>query len=226
MKTTLIGLILFCIVQNAFTQTDQVTIEPDEVYMTTMRNGLMGREYSDPVVGYKGDRFYCNWTKGEIFLTNGERITGLSLRYEGYLDQLLWLREDFKTGVLFKPGIKGFNLFDQSNNIVASFAKIRIKLPFESDSADCLLQVLVNGDYGFYAFRKISKVPDALELENNTKFYVSHNDQYKMIKLRTRDLLKVPFIDKVKMELIIKSNKIRLKDNEQEFIRVITLYNK
>jgi hypothetical protein len=226
MKTIFIGLILLCALQYVFAQTDQVTFEPDETYMTNMRKGIMGIEYTVPVVIYKGNRYYNDWTYGEIFLTNGDRITGLDLRYEEYLDQLLWQREDFIIGVLCKSGIKGFNLFDNSNNIVASFVKKRIKLPFENDSADCLLQTLVKGEYGFYAFRKVSKVPDALKLVDNTRYYVFYNDQYKMIKLRTHDLLNVSFIDKMRMESIIKSNKIRLRDNEQEFIRAISIYNK
>jgi hypothetical protein len=186
----------------------------------------MGIEYTVPVVGYIGNRYYSDWTYGEIFLTNGDRITGLYLCYEEYLDQLLWLREDFIIGVLCKSGIKGFNLFDNSNNIVASFIKKRIRLPFENDSADCFFQTLVKGEYSFYAFRKVSRVPDALKLEDDTRYYVFNNDQYEMIKLRTRDLLNVSFIDKMRMESIIKSNKIRLRDNEQEFIRAISIYNK
>lgn len=225
MKNIFIGLILLCAIQNVFAQTDQVTFEPDETYMMNMRKGIMGIEYTVPVVGYKGNRYYSNWTCGEIFLTNGERITGLYLRYEEYLDQLLWLREEFRVGVLSKACIKGFNLYDDSNNIVASFIKKRIRLPFENDSADCFFQKLVKGEYSFYAFRKVSRLSDVLKLVDDTRYYVFNNDQYEMIKLRTRDLLNVSFIDKMKMKSIIKSNKIRLRDNEQEFIKAISLYN-
>jgi len=226
MKTSFIGLILLWAIQNVFAQTNQVTFEPDEVYMTNMQNGIMGIEYTNPVVGYDGNRYFNDWTSGELFLANGDRITGLLLCYEEYLDQLLWLRNDFITGVIYKAGVEGFNLFDNSNNVVASFEKKRITLPFENDSADCLLQALVKGEYGFYAFRRVSKMPNALKLEDNTRYYVFNNDQYEMIKLRMRDLLNVSFIDKMKMESIIKSNKIRLIGNEQEFVRAISIYNK
>jgi hypothetical protein len=226
MKNIFIGLIMLCTIQNVFTQTGQVMIEPDETYMMSMRKGIMGIEYTVPVVGYKGNRYYNNWTYGEIIFTNGERITGLYLRYEEYLDQLLWLTEEFRVGVLCKACIKGFSLYDDSNNIIASFIKKRIRLPFENDSADCFLQTLVKGEYSFYAFRKVIKLHDAPKLADDTRYYVFNNDQCEMIKLGTRDLLNVSFIDKMKMRSIIKSNKIRVRDNEEEFIRAISIYNK
>jgi len=227
MKNTFICLIVLCAIQNVFAQTDQLKFEPDESYMMNMRDGMMGIEYIEPVVGYKGDPYFNNWTNGEVFLANGERITGLSLRYEGYLDQLLWLKEDFVTCVLCKACIKGFNLFDDSDNIAASFIiKKGIRLPFENDSADCFFQTLVKGEYSFYAFRRVIRLSDVFELADDTKYYIFNNDhQYEKLKLRTRDLLNVSFIDKTRMKSIIESNKIRLRDNEQEFIRAISIYN-
>ena len=226
MKNIFIGLITLCAIQNVFAQTDHLKYEPDEPYMMNMRKGMMGIEYIDPFVGYKGDQYFNNWTYGEIFLTNGERITGLYLRYEGYLDQLLYLREDHIPCILCKACIKGFNLFDDSDNIAASFIiKKGIRLPFENDSANCFFQTLVEGEYSFYAFRKVIKLLDVFKWADDTKYYIFNNDQYERIKLRAHDLLKVSFIDKMRMKSIIKSNKIRLRNNEQEFIRAISIYN-
>jgi len=227
MKNIFSYLIMFCAIQNAFAQADHGKSEPDETYMTNIRKGLMGIEYIDPVAGYKGDSFYNDWTYGEILLTNGEKITGLSLRYEGYLDQLLWLREDFIPCIVCKACITGFNLYDDSDNIAASFiTKKGIRLPFENDSADCFFQTLVKGEYSFYAFRRVIRLSDVFELADDTKYYIFNNDhQYEKLKLRTRDLLNVSFIDKTRMKSIIESNKIRLRDNEQEFIRAISIYN-
>jgi len=226
MRNTFICLIVLCIIQNVFAQTDHVKSEPDELYMMNIRKGMMGIEYINPVVGYKGNQYYNNWTHGEILLTNGERITGLYLRYDGYLDQLLWLREDFINCVLCKACIKGFNLYDDSDNIAASFIiKKGIRLPLENDSADCFFQTLGKGEYSFYAFRKVGRLRDVSTLVDDTRYYIFNNDQYTKIRLRTHDLLNVSFIDRMRMKSIIKSNKIRLRDNEQEFIRAISIYN-
>jgi hypothetical protein len=225
MKGVLFGVIMFFSFQNVFTQTDQAMNGTDETYMLSIRKGIMGIEYTVPDIGYKGDRYYNNWTYGEIFLTSGERITGLYLRYEQYLDQLLWLKEDFRVGVICKACIKGFNLNNDSDNTVTSFIKKRIKLQLESDSTDCLLQLLVNGEYSFYALRKVSRLPDAPKLADDTEYYIFNNDQYNRIKLYKYDLLGVSFIDKTRMKSIIKTNRITLRNNEKEFIRAISLYN-
>jgi hypothetical protein len=227
MKNIYIGLIMLCAIQNVFAQTDHIKSEPDETYMVIMRKGMMGIEYTNPVVDYKGNQYFNDWTYGEIFLTSGERITGLLLRYEGYLDQLLWLREDYIPCILCKSCIKNFNLYDDSDNLTASFIiKRGIRLPFENDSADCFFQILVQGDYSFYAFRKVGRLRDAFELVDDTRYYLFNNDQYEKIKLRKHYLLDVSFIDKMKMKSILESNKIRLRDNEQEFIRAIIIYNR
>jgi len=226
MKNIFFGLIIFFSFQDVFTQADHVKSEPDEAYMMNIRRGMMGIEYINPFADYKGSQFYNNWTSGEIFLTNGERITGLDLRYEGYLDQLLWLRDDQIPSILCKTCIIGFNLFNDSNNITASFViKKGIRLPFENDSADCFFQSLVQGEYSFYALRKVRRLTDLSELVDDTRYYIFNNDQYEKIRLSIRDLLDVPFIDKKRMKSIIKENKIRLRNNEQEFMRVIGLYN-
>jgi hypothetical protein len=226
MKNIFSYLIMFCAIQNAFAQADHGKSEPDETYMTNIRKGLMGIEYIDPVAGYKGDSFYNDWTYGEILLTNGEKITGLLLRYEGYLDQLLWLREDFIPCIVCKACINGFNLYDDSNNVLASFTiKKGIRLPLENDSANCFFHTLVEGEYSFYAFRRVGRLPDAFKLVDNTRYYIFNNDRYERIKLNMHDLLSVSFIDKTRMKSIIKTNKIRLRNNEKEFIRAISIYN-
>jgi len=222
--------VFFCMImlfsfQNGFTQTDQAKDGPDEAYMLNFQKGIMGIEYIVPDISYKGERYYNNWTYGDIFLTSGERITGLFLRYEQYLDQLLWLKDDFRVGVICKACIKGFNLYNDSNNIIASFVKKRIKLELESDSTECLLQLLVNGEYSLYARRKVSRLPDAPKLADDTRYYIFNNDRYERIKLYPHDLLSVSFIDKTRMRSIIKTNRIKLRNDEKEFIRAISLYN-
>jgi hypothetical protein len=212
--------------QNIVAQTDYIMFRPDDPYMINMQRGIMGTEYSSPAAANEGYQFFNDWANGEILLTNGEIITGLRLRYEKYIDQLLLLRNDFFTCVICKTCIKGFNLYDDNNNIIASFVlKKGIRMPLENDSANCFFQTLVKGEYCFYAFRKVSRLPDVLELVDDTRYYIFNNDQYEKVRLSMRDLLDVPFLNKIKMKSILKSNKIRVRDNEQEFIRAICLYN-
>jgi len=226
MRNIFTGLFILCAIQNVCGQSDNIMYEPDKTYMMNIRRGMTGIEYINPFDNYKGSQFFNDWTSGEVFLTNGERISGLYLRYEGYLDQLLWLREDQIPCVLCKACINGFNLFDGTGNIAASFIiKKGIRLPFENDSADCFFQSLVQGGCSFYALRKVSRLSDLSELAEDTRYFIFKYDQFERIRLRTRDLLNVSFIDKTRMKSIIRSNKIRLRNDEQQLIMVISLYN-
>ena len=226
MKNIYLCLIVLFIVQEVVCQVDVVNTDPDQIYMTNLRNGLMGVEYTDPFSGYSGSHYFNNWTRGEILLANGEKINGLYLRYESYQDQLLWQRKDHLTCIICKECITGFNLFDINDNITASFVlKKNIKLPLENDSANCFFQTLVKGELCLYALRKVARLSDISMLIDDTRYFIFSKDQYIRIRLRSRDLLNVPFVDRSKMKSILKSNRTGLRNNEQAFVRAISMYN-
>jgi hypothetical protein len=226
MKTTIPCLLFLCMLQNVVAQSDYTRYRVDDPYMISMRLSIMGVEYSDPVIANKGAQFFNDWANGEIILANGDLITGLRLSYEKYRDQLLFQNEDFISCVICKTCIKAFKLYDDNNNILASFVlKKGITLPLEKDSADCFFQTLVEGEYSFFAFRKASILPDDFKLVDDPRYYIFHNNSYKKIRLKMQDLLNVPFLDKNRMKSIITENGIKLKNNEQQFIKAISLYN-
>lgn len=208
-----------------YAQKDLVNINSDEAYMNSMRAGVMGVEYINPVPGYKGNQYLGFWTKGEIILGNGERITDLNLRYERYLDELLWLRDDFIAGIIYKGSIDGFRLLYPTEYDTVIFIKKRIKLPFTADSTDCFLQNLEPGKNYLCVYRKVIKLKDTHELTDETRYYIFNHDQVEWIRLKRHDLLNVAFIDKMKMKSILKSNKIALRGNEWQFARALKLYN-
>jgi hypothetical protein len=226
MKNIYLCLVVLFIVQSAFCQVDVVNADPDRIYMTNMRNGLMGVEYTDPFSGYNGSHYFNDWTHGEILLANGEIINGLYLRYESYQDQLLWQTKDHIPCIICKECIAGFNLFDIYDNITASFVlKKNIRLPLENDSANCFFQTLVEGELCLYALRKVARLSDFSMLVDDTRYFIFNKDQYIRIRLRSHDLLNVPFIDRSKIKSILKSNRIKLRNDEQALVRAINMYN-
>ena len=226
MKKIYVYVLVLFVAQESFCQVDSANSTPDANYMTNLRNGLMGVEYHDPFSGYKGSHYFSDWARGEILLANGEKINGLYLRYESFQDQLLWQGEDHNSYIICMECIAGFNLFDTFNNITASFVvKKNIRLPMEDDSADCYFQILAEGELCLYAFRKSARLSDVSMLIDDTRYFLFSNDEYQKIKLRSHDLLNVPFIDRAKMKLVLKSNRSLLKNDEQAFIRLIKMYN-
>jgi hypothetical protein len=198
-----------------------------EDYENTQRNGLMGFEYRNSAVRYKGNQYFNDWAKGDVNLENGDVISNIFLRYDQYMDEVLWLREtDFKTGVLPRGDISGFVIYNVRKEPLAEFVRKKIKLPYKADSSETFLQVLVKGNLELFAYRKVMQSANDYTLRDDTRYLVFNNGSSYYVGASKRLLLKVPAIDEVKMKAVLKSNKIKLDGTEYSLIRVIDLYNK
>lgn len=198
-----------------------------EDYENTLRNGLMGFEYRNSAERYKGNQYFNDWAKGDVNLENGDVISNIFLRYDQYMDEVLWLREtDFKTGVLPRGDITGFVIYNAGKLPLAEFVRQRIKLPYKTDSSETFLQVLVKGNLELFAYRKVKQSANDYTLRDDTRYLVFSNGSAYFAGASKRLLFKVPAIDEVKMKAVLKSNKISLDGTEYSLIRVIDLYNK
>ncbi len=196
-------------------------------YENTLRNGLMGFEYRNSAAQYKGNQYFNDWAKGDVNLENGDVISDIFLRYDQYMDEVLWLREtDFKTGVLPRGDISGFLIYKEGKAPLAEFVRQKIKLPYKADSSETFLQVLVKGNLELFAYRKVIQSANDYSLQDDTRYLVFSNGSAYFIGASKRLLFKIPVIDEVKMKAVLKSNKIRLDGTEYNLMRVIDLYNK
>jgi len=198
----------------------------DSDYAAFLRTGLQGFEYNNVVENYEGDPFFNKWTLGEVILNNGDVITDIYLRYEKYLDELLWLREnDYKAGIIRKEGTTGFRLFDAKGAPMATFVRKRHKQPFEPDSTEVFFHVLVSGDLTLYAYRRVKGSPNDYQLIEETKYFLGDNDREVPLILKRKALLNHPLIDKTKMKGVLHAGKILISNGEYEMVRAILLYN-
>jgi hypothetical protein len=198
-----------------------------ELYDSTLRVGLMGFEYRNSAERYKGDQYFNSWTKGDVNLENGDVISNIFLRYDQFMDEVLWLREtDFKTGVLPRGDIRGFVLYNQQKEILAEFVRRGVKLPYKSDSSETFLQVLVKGRLELFAYRKVKQSANDYRLDEDTRYLLFTNGKSYFVDAGKRQLGKVPEIDETKMKAIFKSNHFKPDGTENSLIRFIDLYNK
>ncbi|MBN2519130.1 MAG: hypothetical protein JXB17_01380, partial [Bacteroidales bacterium] len=76
---------------------------------------LVGKIFVNPLVS-NNLQFFNEWTIGEIYLQNGKTVKNKYLRYNGYLDYLLWLRKsDYQTAIINRETVAGFKLYDKNN---------------------------------------------------------------------------------------------------------------
>ncbi len=196
-------------------------------YDSTLRNGLMGFEYRNSAERYKGSQYSGDWARGDVYRENGDVIPGIFLRYDMYMDEVLWLREtDFKTGVLPRGDIRGFVIFNEQKEPKAEFLRRKIKLPYKSDSSEIFLQVLVKGNLELFAYRKVMQSASGYTLLDDTRYLVFSKGHSYYTGAAKRQLLKIPGIDEVKLKSVLKANKVTLDGTENSLVRVIDLYNK
>jgi hypothetical protein len=226
MKKIFLFLIALAAIENLSAQGATINPLPDQAFMENQRRGLMGREYQNPVEWYRGEQFFNVWATGDLIFKNGITVTGIRLQYEKYLDELLWLREDFKIGIINKSLISAFRLYDSSHDAMDSFIIKSVRLPFEKDATDHYLQVLAAGKISLYVSRRVAKSSNELTLDNITKYMVSDGKTIDVIALNKRNLLHIPSVDREKMKAILKINKINVRGRELDFARALEIYNK
>ncbi len=191
-------------------------------YNLYLRQGLSGQVYNNPVPGYMGERYFGEWRKGTLYFENGDSVTGVDLRYEKYLDELLFLNAELKAGVLQKSGIKGFTIYnDHGANFI--FIKRYLKLSTDTDTLPHFMQWLIAGNVSLYVNRKVVK-SDYGKLENADQYYLYYAGRHYQVRLRRKELLRLPFVSPQAMKALLRKGRIRVND-EAGLVKAITFYN-
>lgn len=206
-------------------QQENCPCSSDEDYQNALLNTLIGVEYSNPVAGYEGIQFLRDWAYGEILLASGEVIQNVIIRYDRYLDELLWLRiRDYRKAIINKDDILLFRLYREGIYPESLYVKKRIRLPYV-DTAQVFVHELVQGKIEFFAYRNVKKEPVHNRLYDDTKHVISTQENDYLIRLRRKNLLAMPFINESEMKKILRQNHITLRDNEQGMALALRLYN-
>jgi hypothetical protein len=220
----LLGLLLLSV--GAFSQSAGCNCSSSEDYLEYLYNGLVGAEYRNSAEGYKGNQYYGPWEKGRIVLSSGQTLTGINLRYDLFINKLLWVREkDFKTGILPISDVVSFTVPDRKYKSEVTFVRKKIRLPYQPDSTELYLRLLAAGEISFLSCHQAVESPSEYELVDETHYVAFSNNTYVYTGLRKRLLLKIPYIDRERMKAILKSNRIRVRNNEMQMARAFTLYN-
>jgi len=116
---------------------------------------LRGKIYEMPT-GYKGSQYYNDeWANADILLTNSEVACNKLLRYNGFIDELIWRNTANLMEVkLEKHFIDEFSLKNLGGKTIR-FKRIEAKLPMIADSVEIFVEVLAESQSSCYVYRKI-----------------------------------------------------------------------
>lgn len=227
MKNSIILFAFLLLLLDSNAQQVQYPGSSSEDYSNSLESTLLGFEYNNPVKGYKGEQYFGYWNWGEIELKNGDVIKNIVLRYDKYLDQLLWMRKkDSKIGIVAKDAVASFRLYKDEKRIelLAVFRYKRVSLN-GLDTTKVFLQELADGDPGLYVYRNVKIVSSTeYNLDESPLYFICNVNKIYRVSLRRRSLLKCPAIDKTRMKPIIRAEGFLFNQNEQAMAHVIKSY--
>lgn len=171
-------------------------------------------------------QFSDDWRKGEIQLINGEVIHSVYLRYNGFSDQLYWLRaKDYQMSMVDRSVVKSFCFTDTIRNKLAVYLRADFIEKKLSEVPDVFLQVLTEGEISLYLYHRVNYLTNTDEYYSKPEYYVKINGEIKRISLRRRSLVRLLGEKKSEMRSIIRQNDYDL-STQQGMIAAINAFNK
>ena len=223
--------LLFCVTINAQINISKV----DSAFLPK----LTGKTYIERKE-YKGEQFYNkDWMEGDILLSTGETIHVEKLKYNGFLDDVIWVNpSNFQQFVLDKSYINDFWLKNPSGQDI-HFKRINAVDPLAvSHPSDTFVEVGIEGKVSLYIQRKIVVVGEENIYQNgalnllesigpNPLYYIKlpTNTYLTMSKLSRKAFLKLFPEQKKDINKLLRDNHMKFK-SESDFIQIIELLNR
>lgn len=192
-----------------------------------LEDKITGIALSDYNIKLPEGEIYNQWSKGDIILNNGEKITNRVIRYDGVSDQLIVSQlNDFVKLAVEKSTIKGFDIQMFNSDKILHYKKLRIKPIYSSGYEDGYAQLLVPGKTSLYASRRIQYVGATNEPRTYYSYIIVKDDGSMFHFLfYSRRYIASLFPEKkniFKSQLRKQHNRVR---NEDQLIQAIELYN-
>ena len=108
---------------------------------------LSGEVYTFSLVANGSPYLWDAWAPGDVELMSGAVIVKQNLKYNGYLDELIWFNTSTQQQVrLEKKGVRAFSLSLSPHENPLVFRKIPYRSWYGTPTSDIYAQVLYEGD--------------------------------------------------------------------------------
>jgi len=152
MKSLLISILLLV----PFLLTAQQPVPCDSLLERLAEPVLTGDVYEIPMVTGESQYFSDEWLKGSVTLSNGLTLNDQHFKYNGYIDQLLWINKNYLQIKLDKKPILSFTLRDKDHpDKYYYFEKLLLPGNSGTDSAACYAQILYDDKFSLLVRRKV-----------------------------------------------------------------------
>ena len=166
--------ILFILLITLFLQEQnnaQSVCSQDSMYLAIEEPNLYGKLFVNPYIGNE-TQYHLPWLYGDITLTNGQVAKNEYLRYNGFLDEILWIRStDYKTVIIERNSIESCVLYDKSGSVSAKYRKEDVKDIIWEFEDDVFMQVLAEGQVELLIYRKVAVIKYSDEIYYDFHYY-------------------------------------------------------
>jgi hypothetical protein len=194
---------------------------------SVLEEKITGIALSDENIKLPAGETYCQWSRGNIILNNGEVIKDRNIRYDGFADQLVVsvIDKNVKLAVE-KNTIQGFDIKMFNSDRMLHYKRVNVKDFYSANYHTALLQVLVAGKTSLYAYRNLQYVGQTYELQDNFSYFIIKEDgtMYHFRNFSRRYIARL-FPDKkviLKSQLRKQHNRVR---DEDHLIKAIEMAN-
>lgn len=183
--------------------------------------------------------FYEEWVHGEVTLNTGESVEVEKLRYNGFLDQLIWLNPvNFQQIQVDKQLVQSFTLKLPHFEEELFFENITFKPWFETNPINIYGHVLYDGKIKLLAHRRVAKKGEVLEnvgsalvaraeLEPSPVFYIlmPDNQAHAVRRFNRRTLYRI-FPERAdQIRSAFRKEHLRIR-NENDLIKAIQIIDR
>jgi len=220
----LIAVLFFALTIPNFAQQSNCPCEKVISRIPSDESKLIGKAYKNNNVG-KNEQFFNNWVRSDIYLTNNTIVKNKYTRYNGLLDEILWMREpDFQIAVLDRKNISRVVLYTGENIPLATFERVNYKNIQHPENDDMFLQLLVDGNIKLYKKMEVVENNSTGELMRKDIYFLFKDNTYQSFQPRRLFLYRAFGADKKAIQKLVRSNHLIIK-NESNLVNAINLYN-
>lgn len=185
---------------------------------------LFGKAFYNRFVG-KNVQFFYNWAVGDVYLTDSSIVKNKYLRYNGLIDEVLWMRNsDYQIAVLDRKRISKIVIKGPEDKPFATFVKVNHKNIQFPQNDDMYLQLLAEGQVSLYKKIEIVENKSNGELIRRDLYFLQKDSAFHSFQMRRSFFIQSFGDDKKTIRHILRSNFLSVR-NESNLIRAIEIYN-
>ena len=123
--------------------------------------------------GYKGEQYFNkDWLESDILLSTGEEIHGEKLKYNGLLDELIWVNtSNYRQFKVDKSFISDFWLKNGTGKAI-HFKRMNVNEQNDIHSSDIFAEVGIEGKVSLFIQRRIKIVGEENVFQNGALYVI------------------------------------------------------